>query len=587
MGRHRALLIGASDYEMRGVAALPFVPGDLARLGSALKGSGFDEVQVLAGREGGKQVSANYVNARVAGFLRRARADDTLFILLSGHGVHAKGRDYLVPEDIDEDTHPFESGCVAIDWRAHLDDTPARHVVFLIDACREGIEQESMGVASVRQWSQQKVGAALRRKVAYVYACSPAQLALFVRPYDALVDPVTGVRPGESFSLFSRSVSDVVTARSHTAGLTLAEFKEAVQDRMTELHRAYRKRGQPQTLRIVTDIALDDFVFLPPPRRRPVQAPPPPSMAERAGTPSYESTMSIGTPVPSRPPLSSPPLTSPPASSRASRQPSQPSSPSPSSSPSSSPSGEKTVGRSNDTRSLDQLLRDLKRSKRRHNRELRRLFDPGYWTGIVLAVVMGLAFVAGIGYAIWASWPDGSQRAGEPSGPSASAQKSSRHTAAPQSQDPFPDLGKQAVNTKAVMSLPLCTAAESVAPVTLRLKSERNSYGPKDTPVLDLAIESISACRINAVPKQVVLTLMTASEEKPLWNSTSCTAKTPDRWIAVSPGTPATVVYRWDRHTSCRPTETGRLPTGSYVAASSVAAHLAYEGKTSFIVAAD
>jgi len=192
MTRHRALLIGASDYDMRGIPPLPFIPADLARLGSALEDRGFDDVQVLAGREGGKQVSANYVNARVAGFLRRARPGDTLLILLSGHGVHAKGRDYLVPEDIDEDTHPFESGCVAIDWREHLDETPAEHVVFLIDACREGIDQDSMGVASVKQWSRQKISAALRRKVAYVYACSPGQYALFVRPHES---PVT-LSPG-------------------------------------------------------------------------------------------------------------------------------------------------------------------------------------------------------------------------------------------------------------------------------------------------------------------------------------------------------------------------------------------------------
>ncbi|MFI6007785.1 caspase domain-containing protein [Streptomyces sp. NPDC051243] len=263
MGRHRALLIGASDYEMHGVSPLPFIPGDLARLGSALEDRGFDEVQVLAAREGGKQISANYVNARVIGFLRRARPGDTLLVLLSGHGVHAGGRDYLVPEDIDEDTHPFESGCVPIDWRQHLDETPAAHVVFLIDACREGIDQESMGVAGVRQWSRQKISAALRRKVAYVYACSPAQLALFVRTHESPVDAVPGVGPGESFSIFSRSLSDVLSARPSTAPLALDEFKDAVQDRMTELHRAYRKRGEPQTLRIVTDIPSDGFFFLP------------------------------------------------------------------------------------------------------------------------------------------------------------------------------------------------------------------------------------------------------------------------------------------------------------------------------------
>ncbi|MGW0765434.1 caspase family protein [Streptomyces sp. NPDC002676] len=292
MARHRALLIGASDYEMRGVPRLPFVPGDLARLGSVLEDRGFD-VLVVAGREDGKQVSRNFVDGQVAGFLRRAGRDDTLLILLSGHGVHAAGRDFLVPEDIQEDTHPFESGCVAIDWRAHLDETPAGRVVFLIDACREGIEQESMGLASVSQWGWQKVSAALRRKVAYVYACSAGQFALFVRSRDKAVDPVAGVRPGESFSIFSRSVSDIIAAHPGAAALGLQEFQRSVQDRITELHRAYRKAGQPQTLRIVTDIPADDFSFLPPPRTpntRSGRSPEPSVGRSDADTTAYMST---------------------------------------------------------------------------------------------------------------------------------------------------------------------------------------------------------------------------------------------------------------------------------------------------------
>lgn len=311
MARHRALLIGASDYEMRGVPPLPFIPADLARLGSALEDRGFDDVQVLAGREGGKQVSANYVNARVAGFLRRARPGDTLLILLSGHGVHVKGRDYLVPEDIDEDTHPFESGCVAIDWRGHLDETPAEHVVFLIDACREGIDQDSMGVASVKQWSRQKISAALRRKVAYMYACSPGQYALFVRPHESPINPVTGVRPGDSFSIFSRSVSDVIAANPGAAALPLGRFQDAVQDRMTELHRRYRKSGQPQSLRVVTDIPSDGFLFLPSPSGRSGRVREPsavirePSTAGRdADTTAYASAgmgVEAGTPRPAHP----------------------------------------------------------------------------------------------------------------------------------------------------------------------------------------------------------------------------------------------------------------------------------------------
>ncbi|MFD8003854.1 caspase family protein [Streptomyces mirabilis] len=297
MGLHRALLIGASDYEMRGIQPLPFIAGDLTRLGAILTNHGFNDVQVLARRSGGKQISANYINARVIGFLRRARRGDTAFIVLSGHGVHARGRDYLVPEDIDEDVHPFESGCVPIDWRQHLDETPADHVVFLIDACREGIEQDSMSVAGVREWGQQQISAALRRKVAYVYGCSPAQLSLFVRPHEVVQDGRDhGTRSGESFSIFSRSIADVVLSHPKGEPLSLGAFKETVQDRVTELHRAYKKKGDPQILRIVTDIPTDDFFFLP--HTAPVRSPQQPPWVGSGDV----ATMSISAPPTAHPP---------------------------------------------------------------------------------------------------------------------------------------------------------------------------------------------------------------------------------------------------------------------------------------------
>lgn len=587
MAQHRALLIGASDYEMRGVSALPFIPGDLARLGAALRAGGFDEVQVLAGREGGKQVSANYVNGRVTGFLRRAHDNDTLFILLSGHGVHAKGRDYLVPEDIDEDTHPFESGCVPIDWRAHLDETPARHVVFLIDACREGIEQESMGVAGVRQWSRQKVSAALRRKVAYIYACSPAQLALFVRPHDALVDPVAGIRPSESFSLFSRSVSDVITAHRDSAALTLAEFKDAVQERMTQLHRAYRKRGQPQTLRVVTDIALDDFAFLPPPSTLPAAARQPLSTAEGTGPTSYESTaMNVGAPTPTRP---SRRLRRPPG--QGSRPPSGPSRPTATSTAAFTHEDtglDSAPVRAGDGRSPDRILRDLKRSNKELDRAMRALNRRGRWARIAVLIATGAAVIAGTGYALWASRADGNQRTDDSSRPSASPHTSSQHTTPPPRRDTLADLGNQTVNSTAVMRLPRCTDTDSLIPVTLQLRSERKSYDSTDTPVLILKIKSTSTCRINATPKLVSLTITRAGEDKPLWSSaSSCSTQTPDRWIVVSPSTPATVTYRWNlyRNTSC--SEARKAPTGLYVASGDLGSLFASEAKASFVVTSD
>lgn len=585
MAQHRALLIGASDYEMRGVSALPFIPGDLARLGAALRAGGFDEVQVLAAREGGKQVSANYVNGRVTGFLKRARDNDTLFILLSGHGVHAKGRDYLVPEDIDEDTHPFESGCVAIDWSARLDETRARHVVFLIDACREGIEQESMGVASVRQWSRQKVSAALRRKVAYVYACSPAQLALFVRPHDELVDPVAGIGPGESFSLFSRSVSDVITAHRDNAAFTLAEFKDAVQERMAELHHAYRKRGQPQTLRIVTDIALDDFAFLPSPSTLPVQARQSPSTGERTGTTSFESTaMNVGASAPTRPSRRIP--RPPGQGSRPPGGPPRPTAASTSAASHEDAGPDSTPVRAGGSRSPDQILRDLKRSDKEWDRLMRGRYRP-HWGRIAVLIVTASAVIGGTGYALWASRTDENQRTDDSAGASAPAHTSSRQTTPPPRGDTLPDLGKQSVNTTAVMRLPRCTDTDSLAPVTLQLRSERNSYDSRHTPVLILKVKSTSTCRINATPKLASLSITLAGEDKPLWISASCLTQTPDRWIAVSPSAPATVTYRWNlqRNTSC--TEASRAPAGTYLATGHFGSLFVPDAKTSFVVASD
>ncbi|MFF4258935.1 caspase family protein [Streptomyces sp. NPDC001663] len=508
MGRHRALLIGASDYEMRGVSPLPFIPADLARLGSELEGRGFDDVQVLAAREGGKQVSANYVNARVAGFLKRARPDDTLLILLSGHGVHARGRDFLVPEDIDEDTHPFESGCVAIDWREHLDETAAGHVVFLIDACREGIEQESMGVESVRQWSRQKVSAALRRKVAYVYACSPGQFALFVRPHDSSADPVAGVRPGDSFSIFSRSVSDVIAAHPGTAALALSEFQDAVQDRMTELHRAYRKGGQPQTVRVVTDIASDRFLFLPPPRTWSGRTPGPSVVRTDVATTTYESAaMSVGADTPLPP-------TYPPRGVRPGRR----------------------------------LLAVL---------PLLGLLGVAAWAAVTYG---GHDDNTGRG-----ATPDKSV-AGAGSGTSV---RPSSSTVRPSSTNSGKDNGSSGSEKDTVPSgstLPNCTPSA----VELTVRSRHNTYGPEDTPAFLLTAKNSSGtdCKVDLGPKKAVLTITQAGSDEASWSSADCPKGSGSLLFRAPANDTFTYTVKWDRKPSapqCATPTAGPTGAGTYL----------------------
>ncbi|WP_030849309.1 caspase family protein [Streptomyces sp. NRRL S-475] len=268
MPQHKALLIGASDYDDPRIQDLPFVRDDLQRVRDALVERGFQSAEIVESKRG---ITPNTVNGRIRGFLRDAGQGDTLLILLSGHGQHFEGRDFLIPEDATFDVGVFADSCIEIGWERELEDSAAAHVVFLVDACREGIDRDTMAAPpGVQPWPRLKVANALRRKVAYVHACTAPQLALFVgeketvRPgFDA------GTQPGESFSLFSRALADTITADPHA--LRLHEFAARIQTRVEELHRAYGKTRAPQQVTVVTETAATpggvDFPLLPGPDR--------------------------------------------------------------------------------------------------------------------------------------------------------------------------------------------------------------------------------------------------------------------------------------------------------------------------------
>lgn len=265
--QHKALLIGASEYDDPRILDLPFVPDDLQRMRDALVERGFQSAEIVESKRG---ITPNTVNSRIRTFLRDADRGDTLFILLSGHGQHFKGSDYLIPEDATFDVEVFAETCIEIGWERELEESHATHVVFLVGACREGIDLDTMAPPGLKQWSQRKVADALRRKVAYVYACTAPQRARFVRPNDELRPGCeVGTRPGESFSLFSRAVADTICADPHA--LHLHDFFERVQQRVTDLHRAYGKEGAVQviTVRADTTPGSGNFPLLPGPERQP------------------------------------------------------------------------------------------------------------------------------------------------------------------------------------------------------------------------------------------------------------------------------------------------------------------------------
>ncbi|MFE7127574.1 caspase family protein [Streptomyces sp. NPDC057617] len=267
--RHKALLIGASEYDEPAIRSLPFIRDDLQRMNTALSERGFQPVEIAESQRG---ITPNAVNRHVLRFLREAGRGDTLFILLSGHGLHFEGRDYLIPEDAYYEGGSFAESCIEIGWQKELEDSPAGQVVFLIDACREGAARKAKAAPPrMPGWEKPKIAAALRRKVAYVYACSKGQYALYVDESEAVVRSEDahgtdiGTQPGDSFSLFSRAVSDIVAGVQHT--LHIGEFAEAVQQRVTELHTAYGKKPPVQRIRVETDIPWPEFTVLPGPAR--------------------------------------------------------------------------------------------------------------------------------------------------------------------------------------------------------------------------------------------------------------------------------------------------------------------------------
>ncbi|MFF2073276.1 caspase family protein [Kitasatospora sp. NPDC058162] len=244
MGGFSALLIGASAYDE---APLRFVLRDIEKLGEALRERGV-RVEVPRPREG-RQVTANFVNGEVVGFLARAEPGERLLISLSGHGTHVDGQDYLVPEDIHPELKPYRSGCIAIDWKQELQETAAAQVLFLVDACRQGI-RDAMGPPP--SWSVNKMRAVAGRKVARLYACAPGELARFVPAEES-----TAQAGDSSFSLFSRAVREVLV--SHEGPLNLDELRAGVQERVSALHREHRKPGRPQEVRVLTEAVHTEF----------------------------------------------------------------------------------------------------------------------------------------------------------------------------------------------------------------------------------------------------------------------------------------------------------------------------------------
>ncbi|MFG1718429.1 caspase family protein [Micromonospora chalcea] len=224
MAAFRALLLGVAEYDDPQIVPLPFVTNDIGALSVALEETGY-RVRTL---DGGR-LSRPKICAEVTQFLSNAQLHDNLLIYLSGHGAHTDGVDYLVPSEADLRIPLTESMVPLNYWAGALERSRAGQVIFVVDACREGFDQDSMTL-ELRKWSTGRISHVAQQRIAFLFACGPGEKAQFV--------PGTG----DSFSIFSRALQQILV--NGQAGRTLDDLVAAVNEQMRELAAAHDRRVQ-------------------------------------------------------------------------------------------------------------------------------------------------------------------------------------------------------------------------------------------------------------------------------------------------------------------------------------------------------
>jgi hypothetical protein len=142
--RRRALLLAIAEYQR--IEKLPYVHGDVPRMVRALKLMGVPDNNIQAHGAGGNDsfsISTGHLRTLVREFLDSAEAEEDLTIYFSGHGVEQDGHRLLVPQDYNKQ-YPLPASEMVSDGdlAAWARASKAASVLFVIDACREGVRLE-------------------------------------------------------------------------------------------------------------------------------------------------------------------------------------------------------------------------------------------------------------------------------------------------------------------------------------------------------------------------------------------------------------------------------------------------------------
>jgi len=244
--RRRALLLGVPRQDSKYITSLKVVENDLECVAAALRTSRYEvELINLADKS---EFAANSLRRRIRKFCEDPDSKGaTLLLYFSGHGIHWEGKNWLVAGDAHPDNlHELRAGLLEADQAATFDDCEARTILFMVDACREGVDYPTKGLV-LKAWSRDHVRSTASQRRATIYSCGLGQLSRFHMPED-----------GKSgYSLFSKALSEVMDA-GHPAR-SMRDVVNALEEGVLQLCRQHRY--ERQDVRVATEGADDDPIW--------------------------------------------------------------------------------------------------------------------------------------------------------------------------------------------------------------------------------------------------------------------------------------------------------------------------------------
>lgn len=229
-----ALLIGVPTYKSESIRDIPVIVNDLELIKNALESSRY-EVKTVNPTDPIETTRSGIIRS-IRTFCREVPPGSVAVVVLSGHGLHHEGCDYLLPSDaVLEDPEDIKEGLVALDFGRVVDNSPAEIVLFFIDACREGVDLTSKGLERVC-WGQGPHNPGTRRYWAMIFGCEPGQLC----------------HAAGEHSLFSQALAEAFL--NTNPARTFQEINQSIQRRLQGLTTHHGIRTQAIRLKVESDV---------------------------------------------------------------------------------------------------------------------------------------------------------------------------------------------------------------------------------------------------------------------------------------------------------------------------------------------